>query len=73
MADGAWKEVHLQVFGCSHQLSQNKFFDPMSRSNREGCDGEVVVEEVKNYSESKLGLSCAKLRSSCLQAYSASD
>ena len=35
------------ILGRSHQLSQNKFFDPMSRSNRKGCDGEVVVEEVK--------------------------
>ena len=41
MADGVWKRVYSQVIGCSHQLSQNKFFDPSTPSMRKGEGGET--------------------------------
>ena len=39
MADGVWKDVYTWVFGCSWQLSLNKFFDPSTPSMRK-VDGE---------------------------------
>ena len=36
------QKVYPQVFGCSHQLSLNKFFDPRSCCVRKGSNGEVV-------------------------------
>ena len=40
MADRVWKGVYLYIFGCSHQLLLNKFFDLSTPSMRKGCDGE---------------------------------
>ena len=40
MADGVWKGVYPQVFGRSHQLSLNKFFDPSGPSMRKVDDKE---------------------------------
>ena len=40
MADGVWKGVHPLVFGCTRQLSQNKFFDPSTPSIRKGRNRE---------------------------------
>ena len=40
MAEGVWKGVHPQVFGCSKQLSPNKFFYPSTPCMRKGRDGE---------------------------------
>ena len=45
MAYGVWKGDYLCVFGRSHQLSLNKFFDPSTRSMRKGCDGEKKKRE----------------------------
>ena len=39
IAGGIWKGVYLQVFGCSEQLSLNKFFYPSTPSMRKGQDG----------------------------------
>ena len=39
MAEGVWKGVYPQVFGCSKQLSLNKFFDQSTPSMRKGYDG----------------------------------
>ena len=60
MGDGVWIGVQSYVIGRSDQLSLNKIFDPITPSMRKGRDREVEVLE--NYSENKLGLSCAKLR-----------
>ena len=38
MAEGVWKGVYPQVFGCSKQLSPNKFFDLSTPSMRKGRD-----------------------------------
>ena len=32
MTDGVWTGVYPLVFGCSKQLSQNRFFDPTTPS-----------------------------------------
>ena len=39
MADVVWKGVYPQVFGCSRQLSVNKFFDPSTPRMRKVDDG----------------------------------
>ena len=39
MADRVWKSVHPLVFGHSHQLLQNKFFDPSTPSMRKVDNG----------------------------------
>ena len=38
LADGVWIDVYPLVFGRSHQLLQNKFFDPSNPSMRKGRD-----------------------------------
>ena len=48
MANGVSKGVYPYVFGRSHQLSLNKFFDPSTPSMRKGCDGEKKMENGKN-------------------------
>ena len=40
MEDAVWKGVYLKIFGRSHQLSQNKFFDPSTSSMRKGVNRE---------------------------------
>ena len=36
MADGVLKGIYSEIFGRSHQLSQNKLFDPSTPSMRKG-------------------------------------
>ena len=40
MADRVWKSIHPKVFGCSRQLSLNRFSDPSTSDMRKGDDGE---------------------------------
>ena len=40
MANGVWKGVFSLFFGCTHQLSLNKFFDPSTPSLRKVDDRE---------------------------------
>ena len=39
MADGVWQVVSPKVFGCSCQLSLNKFFEPAPPSMKKGHEG----------------------------------
>ena len=48
MANGAWKGVHLQVFGHFRQLSLNKFFDQSTPSMRKLEDGEKKIRKKEN-------------------------
>ena len=53
MADGVWKGIYPQVFGCSKQLLLNKFIDPSTPSMRKGRDrgeknGGMGKKEEKN-------------------------
>ena len=49
MADGDYP----QIFGCSKQLSQNKFFDPSTPSMRKVEDGEKKKKKRKEKKEKK--------------------
>ena len=51
MAEGVWKGVYPQVFGCSKQLSLNKFFDPSTPSMRKVDDGEKKEKKRKKGKE----------------------
>ena len=44
MADGVWKDVYPNVFGRSHQLLLNKFFELSTPSMRKGRDREKNYE-----------------------------
>ena len=39
IANRVWKSFYPEVFGHSHQLTLNKFFDPSTPSIRKGRDG----------------------------------
>ena len=47
MADGVWKGVYPLVFGCSRQLSLNKFLDLSTPSMRNGQDEEKKMKNGK--------------------------
>ena len=53
MANGVWKGVFPWVFGCTKQLSLNKFFDPSTPSMRKVDDGEKRKEKGKIRKEKK--------------------
>ena len=48
MANGVWKGVNPKVFGRSHQLSLNKFFNPSAPSMRKVDDGEKKKKKNNN-------------------------
>ena len=53
MADGVWKGVKPQVYGCFKQLSLNKIFDPSTPSMRKVDDGEKKRKEKRKKKKEK--------------------
>ena len=52
LADGVWIGVYPLVFGRSHQLLLNKFFDPCTPSMRKVDDGGEKIKKIRNHKNS---------------------